>query len=200
MHPSTRLDENALQGLWQRLLQGEGNVMASLMQAVFRSLFHYGTKFTTDHELVKDCIQDVFVDVWQHRSSVDGHIPAKAYLMASLRRKIHRKTIKQGYFQPFGEAEELLFQVDFSVQDAIISDEVTRQTAYRVKHLLDLLPKRQQEVIYLKFFHDLDREHIAEVMGVAPQTVSNLLQLALQKLRQYASELPLLYLLLPLLS
>jgi len=174
--------------------------MESLMQAVFRSLFHYGTKFTTDHELVKDCIQDVFVDVWLHRSAVDAHIPAKAYLMASLRRKIHRKSIKQGYFQPFGEADELRFQADFTVQDAIISDEATRQTAYRLKQLLDLLPKRQQEVIYLKFFHDLDREHIAGVMGVAPQTVSNLLQLALQKLRQYASELPLLSLLLPLLS
>lgn len=199
MRSQTCLDEIDLQLLWQRLLQGEGSIMASLMQAVFRSLFHYGTKFTTDHELVKDCIQDVFFDVWLHRLSVDASIPAKAYLMASLRRKIHRKSVKQGYFRPFGETDELLFQVDFSVQDAIINDESTRQTAHRLKKLLDLLPKRQQEVIYLKFFHDLDREHIAEVMGVAPQTVSNLLQLALQKLRLYASELPLLlYLLLPL--
>jgi RNA polymerase sigma factor (sigma-70 family) len=178
--------------LWQQLLAGDDAAVAPLLKRMARPLFHYGTKFTTDHELVKDCIQDVLLDVWEQRGGVSVHIPARAYLMASLRRKIHRRVVKGAVFSAFSTADDLPFDVTFTVQDSIIEDETARQVARRVQHLLNGLPKRQQEVVYLKFFHNLDREQIAEAMGVAPQTVSNLLQLALQKLRQHAAELPLL--------
>ena len=56
-----------------------------------------------------------------------------------------------------------------------------------MKQLLEKLPRRQKEVIYLKFFQELDRDQIAAVMAIAPQTVSNLMQLAIKQLRQYNS-------------
>jgi RNA polymerase sigma factor (sigma-70 family) len=178
--------------LWQQLLTGDDAAMAPLLKRMARPLFHYGSKFTPDRELIKDCIQDVLLDVWEQREAVSAYIPARAYLMASLRRKIHRRVVKGAVFSAFASPNDLPFDVTYTVQDRIIEDETARQVARRVQHLLNSLPKRQQEVVYLKFFHNLDREHIAETMGVAPQTVSNLLQLALQKLRQHAAELPLL--------
>ncbi len=48
---------------------------------------------------------------------------------------------------------------------------------------LSRLPTRQKEVVYLKFFQDLNRDDISRAMSISPQTVSNLLQLALKKLR-----------------
>jgi DNA-directed RNA polymerase specialized sigma24 family protein len=46
------------------------------------------------------------------------------------------------------------------------------------------LPERQKEVVYLKFFESLSREEISHILEIAPQTVSNILQIALGKLRQ----------------
>jgi RNA polymerase sigma factor (sigma-70 family) len=49
--------------------------------------------------------------------------------------------------------------------------------------LINVLPKRQKEIIYLKFFENLGREEIADIMQISPQAVSNLLQKALKNLR-----------------
>lgn len=185
------LPDDALQPHWHRLLRGDREAMAPLMQALFRPLFHYGSKFSANPESVKDCIQDVFLQIWERRAGLDPAIPVRPYLMASLRRRLHRLAVQTYPFRPGLPDDERLFDVEFSVQDALIADETTRHLAQRVKHLLENLPKRQQEVVYLRFFHDLSREQAAEVMGVAPQTVSNLLQLALAKLRPHAADLTL---------
>ncbi len=55
--------------------------------------------------------------------------------------------------------------------------------AQEIKIQLENLPKRQREVIYLKFFEGLNRDQIAEVMGINDQSVSNLLQMAIKQLK-----------------
>lgn len=46
--------------------------------------------------------------------------------------------------------------------------------------LISALPNGQKEVVYLKFFQELSRDQIDQIMDTAPQTVSNLLQLAIR--------------------
>lgn len=186
------LPDDALQPYWHRLLRGEREAMTPLMQALFRPLFHYGSKFSTNPESVKDCIQDVFLQIWERRANLDPTIPVRAYLMASLRRRLHQTTLQAQPFRSILPDEDALFDVEFNVQDALIADETTRHLAQHLKRLLEALPKRQQEVVYLRFFQDLSREQTAEVMDVAPQSVSNLLQQALTKLRHHATDLTLL--------
>ena len=53
----------------------------------------------------------------------------------------------------------------------------------RIVELLNELPQRQKEVIYLHYFENMDYTQIAEVMGIRYQSVLNLTQKALQKLR-----------------
>jgi RNA polymerase sigma factor (sigma-70 family) len=53
----------------------------------------------------------------------------------------------------------------------------------KITALLNELPKRQKEVIYLHYFEEMDYNQIAAVMGINYQSVLNLTQKALQKLR-----------------
>jgi RNA polymerase sigma factor (sigma-70 family) len=46
------------------------------------------------------------------------------------------------------------------------------------------LAKRQQEVIYLRFYVDADIDEIAEIMGLNRQSVYNLLHEGLKKLKK----------------
>ena len=48
---------------------------------------------------------------------------------------------------------------------------------------ITLLTKRQQEIIYLRFFENLDNESIAQVMSISKQSVANLLYRAIQELK-----------------
>ena len=167
--------------LWLRLAEGDEAALDGLMKLFFKELFHYGTKFSKDDDLIKDCIQDLFLDLWERRSTLRTDVLVKPYLLVALRRRIHR------VWQMTQLQTDLTTQPDFSaeftVEENLIRSESTRATARQMQQLLDELPTRQKEVVYLKYFQELDRDQIAETMQIAPQSVSNLLQEALRKLR-----------------
>lgn len=170
---------------WKLFLGGNKSAFEMIINDHFKHLFHYGTKFTDDDELVKDTIQELFIRLWDKRLNLSDDVNPKAYLTASLRRALHRKIQSLRKFVNFSEVENGLDAFDFevSVEEDFISNEEVRSIAYRMAANLSVLPERQREVIYLKFFRDLSRPEISDAMGITPQTVSNLLQLALKKLR-----------------
>ncbi|MFD1139566.1 RNA polymerase sigma factor [Larkinella insperata] len=183
--------------LWTQAISGDATAYERLVRLFFQPLFQYGCKFSRNRELVKDCIQDVFLEVWQKRGVLDREIPPKPYLMASLRRRIHRVVMANRLvLEPDNLYAEQDFEVEFSVEEAFIREESTLQTARQCLRLLHSLPKRQQEVIYLKYFQELSRDQIAEVMNISPQSVSNLAQLALKWLKSQLKTKVLLVLLL----
>jgi RNA polymerase sigma factor (sigma-70 family) len=169
--------------LWQALTEGDISSFEALMSAQFLTLFQYGSKFTKDSEIVKDCIQDLFLYLWEHREHLAKNVSVKAYLMSSLRRRIHlNKNIVS--FDPIPDNESQLFEVSFSVEDAFIDNENIQQLSNQIKDTLTHIPQRQKEIIYLRFFQNLNREQIAEVLGITPQTVSNILQMAFKSIRK----------------
>lgn len=171
--------------LWQRFLDGDVLAFQTLMTTYFRVLFRYGTRFSKDKEFIKDCIQDLFLYLWEHRSSLRTNVVVKPYLMVSLRRYMHRNVSDAGSSDEFTEDNVRPFELLFSVEEQYIHQETELNRIHQMKQMLDRLPPRQKEVIYLKFFQELERDQIAEIMDIAPQTVSNMLQLAIKQLRQY---------------
>lgn len=172
--------------MWQRFIAGEVVAFDYLMSSHFRSLFHYGSKFSKDKEFVKDCIQDLFLSLWERRDNLSSDIVVKPYLMASLRRLMHRKHDQNARLE--GEeyrGQEGSFLLEFSVEQQYIEQESTLLLSQKLQRLLDELPLRQKEVVYLKFFQELDRSQISEIMEVSPQTVSNLLQIAIKHLKKH---------------
>ncbi|MDJ1494042.1 sigma-70 family RNA polymerase sigma factor [Cytophagaceae bacterium DM2B3-1] len=170
--------------LWDCFRRGDEGALEQLMKMHFRKLFHYGTKFSKDGAFVKDCIQDLFLDLWNRRQFLSEVQTVKAYLMAALRRRLHRGMTKKGYFVTEEITSDVFFEVEFSVEDSLIQEETTQLLAHEIKNYLDQLPKRQKEVIYLRFFEGLTREEIAEIMGINLQSVSNLLQSAFKHLKE----------------
>jgi RNA polymerase sigma factor (sigma-70 family) len=156
------------------------------MHFYFRPLSNYGLRFTTDKEVIKDAIQELFIVVWERRSHLAIAINVKSYLFSSFRRlllrtlkKIHKTatlTLDSNYTENFA----LILGVD----DKIIQTEDALKLSKHFNILISNLPDRQKEVVYLKFFESLNREEISIVLEIAPQTVSNILQIALDKLRK----------------
>lgn len=172
--------------LWQDFLAGEVRAFEKLMSDNFRLLFRYGSKFSKDRELVKDSIQDLFLVLWEKRDNLNPDAAVKPYLMASLRRLMHRQVSSRTWVG--GEAlqeEDDYFEIEFSVEDDYIRNEATHSRTHHLQTLINALPRRQKEVVYLKFFQELSREQIAEVMAVSPQTVSNMLQIAIRHLKAH---------------
>jgi len=171
--------------LWKSFLAGDKQAFEELIAQHFRHLVNYGTKFSDDKELVKDTIQELFIRFWDKRTNISSDVNPRAYLTASLRRALHRKIQAGSRFQSFGDYEDahISFEMEISVETKLIEMEYGKNVALKIKSMLDELPNRQKEVIYLKFFQELSRDEIAQIMGINLQTVSNLLQMALKNLR-----------------
>ena len=50
--------------LWEKLLAGDEDACTYIYRKYIEELFSYGMRFTSDRELVKDCIQDLFVKIY----------------------------------------------------------------------------------------------------------------------------------------
>lgn len=169
--------------LWQQFKNGNSRAFEKLMEKYGRLLFAYGHKYSQDSAFVKACIQALFLELWQKRDTLNDTVVVKAYLLASLHRHMHRALENKRWQSgtPLDCVDH--FSVEFSMQESLVEDESSRCVVDRIKFLIGQLPKRQQEVVYLKFFQGLDRDHISEVMSIAPQSVSNLLQAAIKQLK-----------------
>lgn len=168
--------------LWQRFRTGDAVAFDQLVHRHYQPLYRYGVRLDADEEYVKDCIQDVFVELWQRRKTVGETEFVKFYLLKSLRRRIFRGRAKWGSTWEVLQ-EEYLFDVEFSIESQLINQQRTHDQVRQLEALLNQLSRRQKEVIFLKFYQSLTHEQIAEVMSLNRQSVYNILHEALQKLR-----------------
>lgn len=136
---------------------------------------------------MKDCVQEVFIEIWNRRDRITVPDSVRAYLLSSVRKKVLREAYRQQILRP-DEPTDLENDsnfISFSPEWTIIEEESLAQTTKRVAQALDKIPKRQREVIYLRFYQGLERDEIADIMNVNPQSVSNLLQSAYTSIREY---------------
>ena len=79
--------------------------------------------------------------------------------------------------------ENYYFDVEFSIEHHLIREQTLRETATKFSDALNKLPKREKEIIYLRFYQNLEISEIVEVMEINSQSVYNLLHKALSHLR-----------------
>jgi RNA polymerase sigma factor (sigma-70 family) len=179
-------DEAYLGELWRRFKMGDEEAFDKMTRLRYRLLYNYGTRFTKDYELIKDCIQDLFLDLWHSRSRVVDTTYVTIYLIRSLRNNLLRKLRINRRIDFSSDIETTIdhFTDHVNVESVLISSEVVSFKAKRIRVAIGKLPKRQQEVIFLKFYEGLPIEQIAEVMEVERQTVSNFVHRAITQLRE----------------
>lgn len=182
---NNQADTNNDPPLWRKFRDGDNIAFGEIATKNYRTLYHYGMKLVHDRDFIEDCLQDLFLQLWEKRRQINDTDSIKFYLLKSFRNKIlmelrKKKTI--AFDEIFTDNNED-FQ-DESIENQIISSEKTNINQQKIKNLLETLPTRQREALYLKYFESLENEQIALMMGVNRQSVANFLHRAIEQLRQ----------------
>lgn len=170
--------------IWLMLKKDQPESIDLIVTNYYGDLYFYGLKISQDSALVEDCIQEVLVNIWEKRASLEEIFNLKPYLIKSLKRRLIRKL--SNLKKEFDQNKDISFaspSFSFSKEDKIITQQNGEEKRRKLLEALYKLSNRQREIIYLKYYGELNYEEIVEVMALKKQSVHNLLQEAIKSLR-----------------
>ena len=171
--------------LLQQLQEGRQAALQQLMRLHYDGLFDYASRFCSCESLVKDAIQEVFIGLWQKRSTATTIGFLKAYLLGAVRNQVLKSIRLESRYKDLDSSSgEISFAVDYSIEDKLVNRQDSELRSIQLRKVLEQLSPRQKEVVYLRYFQDQDPATIAVLLQLNQQSVYNLLHEALRKLRQ----------------
>jgi RNA polymerase sigma factor (sigma-70 family) len=192
------MDVQAETELWTEFLSGNRTAFSQLYDRYADVLFSFGLRYSSDRDLVKDCIHDLFIDLHHYRAGLAREVNIRFYLLKSLRRKLEQAHRKSALFRHETWENESVLAISpfsFSIEDEIITDESQKELLQSLAEEVNRLPERQREILYLRFRHDFDYEQIASLMQISVPTCRTFIYRALKQLRGKLELLTLLFLL-----
>lgn len=171
--------------LWNQLKAGKRQAFESIYRNNFVHLYNYGKKLSRDESLIEDCIQDLFIELWERRERLGETDAIKPYLLVSVRRKIINAAKKLQKTISDQEPTDESFEAELSIDTLLIEGEEQQERSSQLKDALQQLSHRQREVIYLKYQQNMDYKDIAETMDINYQSVRNLASKAIRELSKY---------------
>lgn len=171
--------------LWQAFRSGNKQAFDYIFENYIRLLYSYGHKLTAKSAVVEDCIQDLFIELWEKKHLLGDTNSIKYYLFKSLRRKLIRAVEKEKHVlgQTTGDIT-YNFNITFSHETQLIENQITEEQHKNLTDALATLSKRQKEVIYLRYFSNLSYEEVASIMGLNLNSTYKIVSKAIHTLKQ----------------
>ncbi|MCW3464642.1 RNA polymerase sigma factor [Chitinophaga nivalis] len=169
---------------WHEMQQDNEQGLYKIYHEVYDNLYHYGVSVVLDKAMVKEAINDVFVEIWRKRQQLEMPDNINGYLFICFKRRLykilskHNKTASQEDSLLFIEPEERPYE------EILIRQETDQQVKQKLERMLDLLTWRQKEFIRLRFYDNLSIEEIAAKTAATPRTIYNTIHNALVRIRE----------------
>ena len=136
----------------------------------------YGKGITSDEALVEDVIQELFLDLWEKRTSTNAILNFDTYLYVSFRNNLIRRIKKQGKIRDI-----ILEQTNITADNSPPNIE---EKEAKVNQLINQLPPRQREVLFLRYYKNKSYQEISQLLGINYQVARNFAYRALQTLKK----------------
>jgi len=181
--PESKVEREA----WLQLLKGEKNALMSLYDLCYDTMYRYGQRIVRERSVIEDCIQEIFLELWEKKTNLPIVIFVKPYLLKIVKRKLLKQNSLKVGDPDNAEAVHGLIE---SIEEILIAEENTNAISNRLHRAISKLTKRQREIIALKFFNELSYEEIADFTGLSQRRIYNLVHESVRQLRINLFSLP----------
>ncbi|MBE7176587.1 MAG: sigma-70 family RNA polymerase sigma factor [Mucilaginibacter polytrichastri] len=168
--------------LWQAFKEGDRPAYARIYDLNFARLCHYGYKFTRNTALIEDSIHDLFARMWVSRRKLGEPASVKNYLYKAFRNILLRKLQADGRFDDLDD--DYAFRYEPAQDASMVLRENEQALRQKLQFVINGLPARQREIIYLRFYEGMNYEEIADLMAINVNSAYKLLYKALDKLQK----------------
>ena len=174
--------------LWDNFRNGSKEAFSQLYELFAADLYRYGYNLIRNKQLVEDCLHELFLHLYAHRSKLGPTDNIRFYMYRSLRRRLTDSVTKLNKF----DSDDYIFDNAEFIIEPCESQMIEEQTLERQKQMviseLNKLPKRQKEILYLVYMKGFTYEEAAEAMDITMKSVYNTVNVALTTLKGYLKE------------
>lgn len=169
---------------WIQFKEGNKEAFAKLYNLYIDHLFSYGLKICSNKEIVKDAVQEIFIDLFLRRKKITTS-PDKLnyYLILALKRNLIKKIKSERRFYRGEIIAEKADSWEFSVEYDLMVKEQNEEIRQKIVETLKLLPEKQKEAIYLRFNESMDYPEISKIMGITIESSRKQIYRALKRVR-----------------
>ena len=166
--------------LLERLRSGDQTAFDTIFRTWYAPLVRLAEGLVGTRAPAEEIVQDVMLELWRRRETLDAEGSPRAYLFQSTRNRAlnhlrHLKVQRRGEPHVIGEASLR------PVADAVLVEE---EIDVALRDAVGALPDRCREVFELSRVHGLKYAEIAGVLGISVKTVEVQMGKALRSLRE----------------
>jgi len=179
------MEYQELNELWHRFINGDDSALSKLYNCYVHQLFSYGLKIHGDEFLVKDCIQEVFIQLIDKRKKLILTDDTSVYLFKSLRNKLLEELRTKNRRSDIARSISLDDSAhEMSAEQSTIDREEEHFRTRIMNAALNKLSDYQKEAIFLKYSQGLDYEKIAELLDIDISSARTLIYRSLKKVKE----------------
>jgi RNA polymerase sigma-70 factor (ECF subfamily) len=163
--------------LVQYLLSDDREAFNSLYNRHWEGLFKTAHNVLRDEALAKDVVQDIFLDLWRRRHTLQIDT-CQAYLAQAVRFQVASQLRKNKLTQTHTEYVQTGYTTN-STEEWMRVQELSQM----IETILQKLPGRSRDVFYMSRFEQLSNSEIAKRLNLSTRTVEWHISEALKHLR-----------------
>ncbi|WP_299707839.1 sigma-70 family RNA polymerase sigma factor [uncultured Pontibacter sp.] len=168
--------------VWGKFKAGSEEEFSQLYHYYAPVMLRYGHRITTDRELIRDSLQQVFYSLWRSRETLGNPASVRNYLLKAIRNEIIKKANRDKLHESL--PEDYHFELEDSHEQTLIQLQAAEITRQRIADLLTQLPARQREVIFLKYYANLKYDEISAIMDIEQESVYKITYKAIARLQK----------------
>ena len=151
---------------------------SGLFRKYYEPLYFFAGRFVKDPPTAESIVQDVFVNLWDHRETLNIKTSVKAYLYTSVKNSCLNFVKRENFFSLIEENSEHRDNSE-KTPDAKL-EETEIHTA--VHNAINELPEKCRQIFVMCKYDNLSYNEIAEIQNVSVNTVKTQLKRAVKTL------------------
>ena len=171
--------------LLSRLRNSNVDAYKYLFNKYYTDLYYFTRKFLNNKEVAEEIVQDVFINIWENRASLNINSSIKSYLYTAVKNRA------------INYLKSKINNIDFVAIDNVAHENLVLQTEQSVEteELDDLiqkavlsLPPRCKEMFHLSRNSGMTYQEIADALGVSKETVKTQISEAIKKIKAFLNK------------
>ena len=165
-----------------RIKQGDQQAFAELYRAYSERLYKSLLRLVKSEQMAQELLQDIFVQFWEKRETIDVQSSLAAYLLRIGENKVY------DFYRKLKREQTLLAMVKASASERYLPIEETalsEENGQLLRKAIETLPPQRRQVFECCKLQGRSYQETSELLGISTSTINDHIVKATKTIRQF---------------